>query len=198
MKDKNEQLTTVETVRKKMKALTMQRAQDAAEIREQIANFKCDLCAAEEAKEQAVKEMNVDSYATAEADISKINSALRMYEARRKQLEGLELVEEAESDRIIDTLISYEDDLNRGLDADIMPHLEALAEILHRYQCATADAEAALTEWQNTIHGNYRTFGRSNHPRSEYPVPVHITPYTGSDNAVMLDTYLNKCGMINY
>lgn len=193
--------------KKKMEELQDARQQEESTVRARIKDLKERLREAESTLKDATRATDLDAFTTADNEKKHCLTALRMYEAREAQLQGLSMITEDESDAMIDDLLEYEKELQEDFEKDIADHLAALAEIVANYDKEVTDTERTLTTWQNTIHANYRTFGRGFYldkeagvrvAKSPYPIPVHNTPYTGCDAFNQLKDYLKKSGVILY
>ena len=150
---------------------------------------------------QATEEMNVDSYEAAKNQKHKAQTALDMYNGRYNQIKQQEYISEADSDKVVDSLLAYEGTLAEDFKAAVAEHLKALAGLLKDYKDAVRDTEVTLTNWQRDIHANYNTRGSSQFydeltgkhtDRSPRPVAVHTMPYTGCAEAARLSDYLGK------
>lgn len=199
MSKANNNLT--QEVKKRMRELMEAKTVQLAEIETRTAEARARLDAAGTAINQATEEMNVDSYEAAKAQAAKAQAALDMYTARYTQLKAQELVPEAESDKVIDSLLAFEEDLEKDFKAAMVAPLKQLAKLHDDYVAAVRDAESTMAAWQRDIHANYRTRGRSYREdpltgkrtdRMENPVPVRILYYGGCDEAARLGRYLEN------
>ena len=197
MSKANNNLT--QEVKKRMRELMEAKTTQLAEIETRTAEARARLEAAGAAIRQATEEMNVDSYEAAKAQAAKAQAALDMYTARYAQLKNQEYISEAESDKVIDSLLEYEKDLEKDFKAALVVSLKNLAKLHADYVAAVNDAENTMAAWQQDIHANYRTRGSMTRvdpltgertDRMERPVPAHRMYYGGCDEAVRLGRYL--------
>lgn len=199
MSKANNNLT--QEVKKRMRELMEAKSAQLAEIESRTAEARARLEAAGAAIQKATEEMNVDSYETAKAQAAKAQAALDMYTARYDQLKAKEYISEAESDKVIDSLLEYERELEADFKAAMVAPLQKLAKLHADYVAAVNDAENTMAAWQQDIHVNYRTRGSMTREdpltgertdRMERPVPVHRMYYGGCDEAARLGRYLEN------
>lgn len=198
MSKANNNLT--QEVKKRMRELMEAKTVQLAEIENRTAEARARLEAAGTAIKQATEKMNVDSYEAAKAQAAKAQAALDMYTARYTQLKDQEYISEAESDKVIDSLLAFEVDLEKDFKAALVGQLKQLAKLRADYVAAVRDAEDTLTAWQKDIHANYRMRGGfrvdpltgERTDRAEKPVPVRIPYYGGCDEAARLGRYLEN------
>lgn len=194
-------ITTLETVKNKMKELQEARAAQIETIRKMQETYTAQIDAAAQNMKQATAELNVDAYDEARQAQRKAKSGLEMYNKRMAELEAQEIISEPESDQVIDSLLEYEDTLAADFRKAIAEPIRQLSRLYEGYINAVRDTERTLTAWQRDIHANYSTRGRmlrtdpatgERTDRSAEPYPVHMLPYTGCDEAEQLHTYLTK------
>lgn len=172
---------------------------------DEIANRQRDvqekLQSAKNLASRATEDLDFETFAEAEEDRKKFQTALRMLSDRYKQLEALKYIPEEESDEIIDGLLQYEEELAPKFKESTAQYVEELEKQLKQYKDKVKDVEDTIREWTNRIHPNYKTRGRMTRideatgettDRAEHPVPVHVVPYLGCSESTILDTYLNK------
>lgn len=193
--------TVLDEVKNRMKEMQDSKAAQLETIRQKQTEARSQIEAAALAMKQATEDMNVDSYEEAKNRKRKAQTALDMYNGRYEQIKQQEYISEADSDKVVDSLLAYENQLAADFKAAAAVHLKKLAELLKDYKAAVQDTENTLTSWQRDIHANYNTrggttfydefTGQHTH-RSPQPVPVHRMAYTGCDEAARLSTYLDK------
>lgn len=193
--------TVLEEVKNRMKEMQDSKAAQLETIRQKQEEARTRIEAAALAMEQATEEMDVDSYEAAKNQKHKAQTALDMYNGRYNQIKQQEYISEADSDKVVDSLLAYEKQLAADFKAAAAVHLKKLAELLKDYKAAVQDTENTLTSWQRDIHANYNTRGGTTYydeftgqhtNRSPRPVPVHQMPYTGCEEAHRMEGYLEK------
>lgn len=191
---------TLEAVNICMREMKEKKAAELTEIQEKQIDASTDLMKATQAMKEATERMDLDAYERAKDAQCRAQTAIDMYSGRYTQISQQEYISEAESDKVIDGLLAYEDQLAEDFKAAVADPLKKLAEMCNAYRAAVAATERTLTEWQQDIHANYNTRGRTSHydkeantwtNRSESPVPVHVTPYTGCKEYHIMQEYLD-------
>lgn len=192
---------TLEAVKTKMQELKDARQAQFDTIRKMQETYRAQISAADQTMKQATAELNLDTYDTARQAKRRALAGLEMYTKRQKELEAQEIISEPESDRIIDSLLEYEETLAADFRTAIEEPIRKLEQILAEYTAAVADTEDTLTRWTMDIRANYSTRGRMTRTdpatgqttdRSETPIPVHMLPYTGCPEKAQLEHYLQK------
>lgn len=191
----------LQEVKNRITEMQDNKAAQLLEIRQKQGELHTQIEMASLAMKTATEEMNVDAYAEAKDAKRKAQTALDMFNGRYKQIENQEYVSEQESDKVIDSLLEYEEQLAEDFKAAAAVHLKKLAELLKDYKAAVQDTENTLTAWQRDIHANYNTRGAMTRTdpltgeqthRSERPIAVHSMPYRGCAEAERLEQYLGK------
>lgn len=191
----------LEAAKDHMRELQELKTTDLETIEKKKQEARTQLEAAALAMRRATEVLDMDAYAEAEAGKRKAQTALAMYSARYEQIEQQEYISESESDKTIDALLEYEEELAADFKAAIAAPLQKLDKILADYLAAVKDAEDVITAWQRDVHANYSTRGASTRidpftgertDRSETPVLVHRFIYDGCKEAGQLRDYLKK------
>ena len=186
-------------VKARMKELRDVKAEEMETIRQKQDEARGKIEAAGLAMKTATEAMDVDGYERAKNDKRRARTALDMYDARAAQLTKKELISEEESDKIIDSLLAYEEDLAVIYRDAVAEVLRKLAEVHEAYTSEISDVEDTIKIWERDIHPNHSTRGRSLYldestgqysDRSKTPVPVRVTPYTGCSEAQVIDEFL--------
>ena len=192
---------TLQEVKNKMKEMQDAKALQLAEISQKQEDARDKIAAAALAMKKATEEMNVDRYEEAKHDKSRAQTALDMYSARYAQIQQQEYISEQESDKVLDSLLEYETQLEADLKAAMVEPLKKLNDLYEGYLEEVKETERILAVWQDDIHANYSTRGESLYydeftgtttDRSKKPVPIRRTPFTGCIAAVVLGDYLQK------
>ncbi len=193
--------TVLEEVKSRMKEMKDNKAAQLEKIQQKQAEARTQIEAAALAMKQATENIDVDSYEEAKSKKRKAQTALEMYNGRYEQIRAKELISEADSDKVIDSLLEYENQLAADFKAAAAVHLKKLAELLKDYRATVQDIEHTLAIWQHDIHANYSTRGATTYyneftgthtDRSPQPIPVHRSVYIGCAEAGRLEEYLKK------
>ncbi len=198
--------TVLEEVNARMEELLEKKTADLNKIADMQIDARTKIEAAGLAMKHATEVMDVDAYAEAKQNKGKAQIALDMYTGRYNQIKAQEIISERESDKVIKSLLAYEDTLAADFKAAAGEHLKALVKILEGYKEAVQDTELTLSRWQRDIHANYISETTTYYDevtgthtnRSKNPVPVHAMAYTGCKEATQLEDYLKKAGMKPY
>ena len=172
--DKTHSLSEIETARKK------------AEERQSIAKKRM---------KTAIEMTDADAYEKAKKEFSSAGNAVEMYTARFDQLNQKEFLTEEESDRVIDSLLQYEKDLEEDLIKSMEKPLKTIQKLCEDYTNNITETESAISAWTSSIHENYRRQGaiyQDGTNRSDIPVPVRVRPFLGCPTALITQSYLNK------
>jgi len=172
----------VEQTNARIKELVDNKAAELLTIQAKVTDARTQKEAAVLAIKDATEKTDLEAYDKAKAEKKAADSAIEMYSARYKMLEEKDFVTEEESDKTIDSLLAYEEELAAEYEAAIQEPLKALVKLQKEYKEAVQAAERTITKWTSTIHENHRSVGTTyanGTNRSEAPVPVHRTPYEG-------------------
>lgn len=193
--------SVLQEVQARIASIQQKRAAELAEIREKQAEARTQIEAASLAMKEATEVLNVEAYEKARNDKKKWQTALDMYNARFNQIQAQELVTEADSDSVINSLLAYEEEIAQTFKQAMKDPLQILKKLLDDYEDEVQEVENTINIWQTDIHANYSTRGSASFvnpdtgertDRSAVPVPVHRLPYTGCSEATQLKTYLEK------
>lgn len=173
LSDKSRSLSEIQTARKE------------AEERQSIAKKKM---------KTAIELTDANAYEEAKKEFNSAGNAVEMYSARYEQLNLKEFLTEEESDRVIDSLLNYEKELEKDLIKSMEKPLKTLQTLYKEYDQSIIETENVMREWTNSIHFNYRSEGtiyKDGTNRSDVPVPVRRTLFTGCPAAQITERYLN-------
>jgi hypothetical protein len=193
--------TLLETTKQRMQELRESRAAQLAAISQKQEEAHAQIKQAADDMRSATEEMNVDKYEEAKHRKQRAQIALDMYTGRKAQLEKQEIITEAESDAVIDGLLDYEKELEVDFKAALAGYLRQLKPLYNAYKDEIAAVERTLSEWQGDIHANYRSRGGAFRTdpetgrmtdRMDKPYAVHMLPYSGCNEAIRLEHYLEK------
>ena len=187
-------------VQKQIKEMMDKKQGELAQINDKRTEAQTRKEAAEIAIQKATEIMDLEAFEEAKQEKHKAQTAIDMYSGRYKQLAAQEYISEEESDRVIDSLLAYEQELGKDFIADLKEPLNKLRNILTRYFEDIRETEQTIRSWEVNIHANYSTRGQSirtlptgeKTDRMDAPTPVHKQPFTGCTEAHQLENYLNK------
>lgn len=182
-------------IRERITDMQTTKANDLATVWEKKTQAETEKEAAELALKNATAVMDLEAYEEARAKKHKAQTAIDMYSSKHKQIETQEYISEEESNKVIDSILAYEEDLADTFRTELEKLLKPAAELLANYETDVRNAEETLRSWTDNIHANYRsmtTTYQDGTNRSPKPVPVRNLPYTGCKEAAILKTFLEK------
>lgn len=191
MKTKN---TPADTM-KRIEGLEKKKADELAAISQRVKERKAALAAAQAEIKSATERTDLTAYQEAKHKEAEATAALEMYSARYGQIQRREYVTQKDSDKVIDSLIQYERDIDAEFKEAIAEPLKQLKEIYGDYKASVYAAENAISQWTSRIRANYRAAGTTfadGTNISPTPVPVHRIRYNGSDDALAVGRFLEK------
>lgn len=194
--------TVVEEVKARMQEMQQKKAGELETVRQRQQEAQTQKEAAELAIREATDSMDLEAYEEAKTAKRKAQTAIDMYSGKYAQISKQEYISEADSDKVIDSLLAYENELAAGFKAAVAEPLKKLDELQRTYFDAVEDVEQTIRAWTDNIHANYRSAGtiyaETGTNRSPHPVAVHTTPYTGCGEAHRLAQYLkNDKGLLD-
>lgn len=182
-------------VTERISQLTDDKAVELTNISANRASARKQLDEADSDMKSAIEVTDITAYEKAKIRYQNASNAIEMYSARYQQLQEKEFVSEAESNRVIDSLLSYEDELKEEYSKAMEKPLKAMKKLHDEYYARIAEAETAIIRWTHEIHANYRNEGTvyaDGSNRSKVPVPVRRAPFNGCTMAQMTKSYLRK------
>lgn len=186
---------TAKAVQLQIDDLLSKRAQEIDSITKQVNDAEARISAADQAIRAATEKLDESAYDKALVAKRKAESALDMYNARRKQIEAHEIIPEAESDVVIASLKDYEQHLTEQFLDGVSGPLSELKKLRGGYLAAIQEAEQTMNRWTAEIHANYRsehTRYADGTNRSPRPVPVRSGIYLGCPEAAIVDEFLRN------
>ncbi len=188
--------TVVEEVKARMQEMYDKKASELETVRQKQTEAQTQKEAAELAIREATANMDLEAYEEAKQAHRKAQTAIDMYSGKYDQISKQEYISEADSDKVIDSLLAYEEELAAGFKAAVAEPLKKLDELQRNYFDAVADTENTIGAWTTNIHANYRSEGtiysETGTNRAPHPVSVHSTPYNGCSEAHRLAQYLKN------
>ena len=188
--------TVLDEVKNRIKEMKDQRASDLAVIEQKQAEARTALVTAGKAMKEATERMDIDAYEEARQAKRRAQTAIDMYSGRYTQISQQEYISEEESDKVIDSLLEYEKQLESSFETSAGDLLRQLDQLLREYQGIVNDVEKTIDTWQHDIHANYRsetgTNPKTGTNRFERPMPVHAIPYYGCSESVSIGKCLEQ------
>ena len=185
----------VTEIKARIDSLIEDREREVKQIETCVEDSRAKKEAAELAMHEAMESLNVDAYAAAEASRKKAQIEIEMYSKRHEQIIAKEYIPEEDSDKVIDSLLEREQELDAEFEEAVKAPIEALSTLLNEYRSAIREVEETITAWTGRIHANYRSAGTiyaNGTNRADHPVEVHTLPYVGSTTAARIDSFIEK------
>lgn len=186
-------------VNKRIDTMLRERAEALATIQEKEEQAKKDLDAANEGMRKATADLDLDGFGEARKKKVDALTALEMYQGKAVQISKQEYISEQESDKVIDSLLQYEDDLAEEFKRKLADLVAQLTNLQTEYTSRVSETETVITRWTREIKPNYRDEGYmrtlpdgSITNKHDKPWPVHQLPYLGCPESKQLQTYLDK------
>ena len=162
--------TILQEVQASIKEMQDKKQADLDKIAEKKEEARQQIEAAALAMKAATEQMDVDAYEDAKTAKRKAQTALDMYNGRYAQILAQEYISEAESDKVIDSLLAYDRELAADFEKALAEHLLAIKSLMDNFNTEEARLRNTITLWQESIHKNYRTLGRT----------LYVDPETGA------------------
>lgn len=174
MSKKNTDIVT--EVRNRIEKYVADREHEIAEIDQHIAEAEADKATAEAAMKAAVEATSQADYNSAKEAIESAQNVIDMFTERKAQLIGKEFISTEESDKVIDNLLAFKNELDGNLATALAEECAKIANIIERYKSGYTDMYDTIRTWEAQIHCNYRRSGVTYAPGHEPkdPAPVHI------------------------
>lgn len=153
--------TVLQEVQASIKEMQDKKQAELDKIAEKKEEARQQIEAAAQAMNAATEQMDVEAYEEAKTAKRKAQTALDMYNGRYSQILAQEYISEEESDKVIDSLLSYERELVAEFEKDLAEHLLAIRSMLDSFNTDEARTRNTIALWQESIHKNYRTLGRT-------------------------------------
>ena len=169
--------------------LTEKKAAQISDIQNKITEAISARDHAEAEIKAATDRMDIEAYEAAKSAKNRAASAIEMYTARYNQLQRNDYITEEESDKVIKSILDYEKEQEQEFAKAAAPIIDKLRNLLEEYAGDVQRAELVLNAWTTEIHANYRTIDGTRNVR---PLPVHVVPYTGSEESITVRKFLNE------
>ena len=182
-------------IRERITDMQTTKANELKTVWEKKTQAETEKEAAELALKNATAVMDLEAYEEARAKKHKAQTAIDMYSSKHKQIETQEYISEEESDKVIASILDYEEERAAEFKADLAKLLKPAADLLATYEADIREAEDTIRLWTDNIHANYRsmtTTYQDGTNRCPKPVPVRNLPYNGCSEAAILKTFLEK------
>lgn len=180
-------------VQEKIRNLIETREKTTADILEKIDAERRAECAAQEAIDKATAALDFEMNHKAQLDMTAATERRVLLQRRFDQLNSRKLVPEDESDKVISSLLQYEQDLADAFEKEVSAPIATIAKLFREYREKVQETERTIDKWTREIHPNYLRPGtmEPSMRRCPQPRPVHTTPYFGSVLSEQIDDFLD-------
>lgn len=183
-------------VKAKIEELTSKKRSELEEIQKKKEEASKQLEAANNAIYAATEKMDLEEFEAAKADKRKARTALDMYTGRYIQIQKQEYITDEESEKVIEELLAYEEELADNFKTATTEAIRVLIDLQENYKKDVAETEQTIIAWTNNIHANYinpgTVYRETGTNRSPHPIPVHKLPYRGCKESLQLEDYLKN------
>lgn len=191
-------MNAIERANDLMTKLVKQKENDLLAIENHLNDCRDRMSKAQQDKDAAAAALDGAAFAAADSVMHGIETEIKMYEARRKQIISHDLIGEDENEAIIDSLLSYEATIADEFKKAIAPHLDALEKIRAGYAAEVDTTENTLRNWTSQIRPTYiNRNGKSRFVDGKYtnrfdsPQPVRVVEYRGCEASGALGKLLD-------
>lgn len=181
-------------VQNDIERLKDERVQQMQKIDALIADADKRMRNEEEVQKEAAKNLDMEGHKESLKRQRDAFDEINMLNARKDQLICNHYVSEAESDKVIDDLFAYEDDIAKEFDAAAAALIRKLQQIYDDYCAKVEEAESTMRRWTYEVHPNYRNFGTTyadGTNRANTPQPCRLTPYFGNALSQKVGNFLS-------
>lgn len=187
---------TAKEVMDLISSLMENKKQQLEEIQEMLCEERKAEADAQAALDAAAAALDYEAHCTAKAALAHAVDCEEMLDRRLNQLASAKLVPEEESDKVIGSLLQYEQDLEKSFEDNVAALLAALKDAMTKHKDAVDEAEGAIHSWTQNIHPNYRSRGITRYAngtdRADHPVPVRTGIYVGGNLWIEVRDFLDK------
>lgn len=187
--------TLTQEVQERIKSMIEKKTAELDQIQKKQGEARTQIEAATLAIKDATERMDLDAYEEAKQAKHKAQTALDMYAGRYNQIKAQEYISEEESDKVIASLLNYENELGADFEAAIVAPIEELKRLLKEYQTATQEIETTLATWTGSIHANYHAYGTTfsnGTDKDGNPHPIRRGRFEGCGASQRVETFLKN------
>ncbi len=152
MKTKN----VLTETKKRLEQIRDKKRRETSVVDDKLAKLRDEQAKLLKEQEQASDDMNLDRYAELSEKLNTISTAVSMYEAKKASLTSVTDITADESDKTIDALIAYQDDLARQFLSAIAGPMEQIEKAITDYDIDLVDLRNTIASWQAETRLGYR------------------------------------------
>ena len=152
MKSKN----VLTETKKRLEQIREKRNKETYLVDDKLSKLRDEQAKLQAEQAQASDDMNLGRYSELSEKLSVVNTAINMYETKRTSLTSVIGITSDESDKTIDALISYQDDLGNQFISAIAEPIAKIEKLLANYDAYLADLRSTISTWQAEVNHTYR------------------------------------------
>lgn len=140
----------------RLEQITEKKAHELSITDSKLATLRAEMGELEKKQEQAAEDMNLSLYEELSDNIKSHLTAINMFTAKKKSLEKTTNIQPDESDRTIDGLLVYGQELSERFYDDISKPMAILEKIVNDYDADLNELRETISAWQKEIGLPYR------------------------------------------
>ena len=164
---------------KKLDQIRERKARDSVEVEAKLISLRSEQAELQKELDQAAESMDLTRYEAISDKIKTVNTAIRMYEAKKDSLSSVTGISVEESDRTVDSLIAYEKVLSDQFIEDIAEPVAKLEKIIDEYDKNRKDLNETVRQWLSELNYKYRN-------------GVSIPTMMGCSEAIAIRSFVNQ------
>ena len=173
--------TKLTQARETMQDICNKRAADLGKIRADMEKVNADIAQYEAAMGVATENMDTKAYAAAKSKLETAKTTAEMYAKRYDAIRTNEMITEADSDAVIDSIFAFEREATALYKDKAVQLVQELDELTNEYRAVINDAERFMQSWAANVHENYRSNIGGKAIRRNKPQRIRVLPYLGCD-----------------
>ena len=175
MKTKN----VLTETKKRLEQMQDKKRRETSVVDDKLAKLRDEQAKLLKEQAQASDDMNLDRYAELSEKLNTISTAVSMYEAKKTSLTSVTDITADESDKTIDALRDYQNDLASQFISDIADPIAKIEKIISDYDADLVDLRNTISVWQAEV----------NHP---YRGGQVISPFAGCGESILIREFVNR------
>ena len=152
MKSKN----VLTETKKKLDQIRAKKKRETSIVDDKLSKLRDEQGKLQKDQDQASDDMNLELYSEISEKLNIISTAVSMYEKKKASLSSITDITADESDKTIDALIDYQNDLACQFLSSLADPMAKIEKILADYDTDLADLRDTITVWQAEVDHPYR------------------------------------------
>lgn len=187
--------TALEKANEAMQSIAAKRAEDLEKINEELEKANAEIARYTADMDEATANMNMAAYAAAKKNLSSAETSAEMYKSRYSTIKAKEMISEADSDAVIDSVFACEKSASALYEEKAERLVRELDALTTEYCAVIADAESIMRHWTARVHKNYRHGVGTSRPqrdKSGKAVGIRVVPYAGCYLSNVVKQFVDK------